>query len=294
MNAFEKMAPEPSPLGTATARGAVRAHAFPGCARSGMKRQAVLLLVGLALASGMLVSACRRSADADRLVLTSKGKTVDMSLAREGQSIFRNRQFGDAGIACADCHAEYEDRLQPAERILPGHSILGAARRQLAWNGAFKGDVFHRTAAGAAKCAMLYQNRGKTLDAALTAREADALMAFYSAISTGDEPSRLDWTAVTYPGDTTVSKETLARLLEPLAKLRPNAERGAVLYARACALCHAPGGIELGPSIRTQKKSLPDAPAIIRAGKGGMPFFSRDKLSDGDIVDIVAFIARNG
>lgn len=242
----------------------------------------------------MMWASCRKTGDSDGAASHPKDRGIDMTRAREGQRIFRSRTFGIVEIACADCHAEHEDRLQPPERLLSGHSILGAAARQLAWNGEFRGKELQRTAAGAAKCALVYQQRGKSIESALSEIEADALMAFYAAISTGSEPSRLPWSAVTYPGDTTMSSETLDRLLEPLARLRGNAQRGEDIYRRACGLCHGPGGLELGPALKTQKKSLDDIPRLIRAGKGSMPFFSRDKLSDADIADIVAYVERNG
>jgi len=251
------------------------------------------LLIAIAVTI-LFFPACRKSDETDTGASRERGPAVDLALAREGQGIFRSRQQGTVDIACADCHADYEDRLQPPDRLLPGHSILGAAGRKLAWNGEFRGEAFRRTAAGAAKCAVLYQRRAKTLDAALSAREADALLAFFHAISTGSEPSRLQWTAVTYPGDTAVSAETLERLMEPVWKIRGNAERGESVYNRACGYCHGPNGLELGPSLKTQKRSLAAVPRVIRSGKGSMPFFSRDKLEDAEIADIIAFIERNG
>jgi cytochrome c553 len=250
-------------------------------------------MLALACLAGLLAS-CRGTGDGPANVPSAHGPGLDLAAARTGQAIFRNAHFGPVGIACADCHADYEDRLQPHDRLLPGHSIVGAAGRQLAWNGMFRGESFRRAAAGAAMCAKLYQRRAATVDAALSAEEADALFAFFKAISAGSEQSQLPWTAVTFPGDTTVSKETLVRLTEPIWKLRGNADRGETTYARACAFCHARGAHSSGPSLKAQKKALPDVPLVIRAGMGAMPFFSRDKLSDTDIADLLAYIDRNG
>jgi mono/diheme cytochrome c family protein len=208
--------------------------------------------------------------------------------ADRGQQIFRDRTFGENEIACADCHADFDEALSKDERIRPGHSILGAHQRVETWNGEFSGDGLKRTAGGAAKCASLYQGKGSSVEDALTPEEADALMAFYEYISTGDEAPRLTWTAVTWPGDPDFDPEVFKAELESIEKLHGNAARGRELFDRACAPCHDTG---IGPATRFLKRKAGQVSRNVRAGEESMPFFSSDKLSDQDVADVQEFVA---
>lgn len=210
-------------------------------------------------------------------------------LAERGQEIFRDRGFGEAGIACMDCHADYDESTNTDGRIRAGHPILGAHRRAQTWNGEFSGDALARTAAGAAKCAWQFQARGQSIESALSADDAAALMAFYEYISPVDEPPMLNWTAVTYPGDPDFDEENFKRDLETVEVLRGDAKRGEKVFGMACAFCH---DNELGPAQRKLSRKPERVPRTVRAGDDTMPFFSRDKLTDQDVADLKAFIAR--
>jgi mono/diheme cytochrome c family protein len=210
-------------------------------------------------------------------------------LAQKGQEIFRDRHLGESGVACMDCHTDYDEDSKNDGRIRAGHSILGAHKRAQTWNGEFSGDALRRTAAGAAKCAYQFQARGQSIETALSEQEAAALMAFYQYISTSDEPPMLNWTAVTYPGDPDFSAEALKTELETIESLRGDATRGEKVFGMACAFCHENG---LGPAMRIVKRKVANLPRNARTGDETMPFFSRDKLTDQDIADIKAFIAQ--
>lgn len=210
-------------------------------------------------------------------------------LAERGQDIFRDRGFGEIEIACIDCHADFDEARAEEDRIRPGHSILGAHQRVETWNGEFSGDGLQRTAAGAAKCAFLYQEKGSSVEDALTEDEAAALMAYYAYVSPGNEPPLLSWEAVTWPGDPDFSPEAFEKEMEEIAQLRGVAARGEAMFARACAPCHDNG---LGPATRIIRRKADSVPATVRGGEDTMPFFSRDRLSDQDIADIQEFLSR--
>ncbi len=205
-------------------------------------------------------------------------------LATRGLEIFRDRGFGEYEVACADCHADFDEQLADDDAIRPGHSIIGAHRRPKTWNGQFSGTALKSTAAGASKCAHLFQDRGTSVANALTQSEADALMAFYEYVSTGTEAMMLQWDALTWPGDTSLSRDALKAEVERLTAMRGNAERGEALFKRCCARCHHNG---YAPAVRMLKRNIT---RNMRAGYGSMPFFSRDKLSDQDVADIRTFL----
>ena len=210
-------------------------------------------------------------------------------LAERGQEIFRDRSLGESGVACMDCHTDYDEAEKNDGRIRAGHSILGAHRRAQTWNGEFTGDALRRTAAGAAKCAYQFQASGQGVETALSAQDAEALMAFYEYISPHEEPPMLNWTAVTYPGDPDFDEEAFTTELAVIESLRGDAARGETVYGMACAFCHDNG---LGPAMRNLKRKADKLPRTVRAGDETMPFFSRDKLTDQDIADLKAFISR--
>jgi mono/diheme cytochrome c family protein len=219
---------------------------------------------------------------------SNNGETTDLSSIEEraerGQRMFRDRTFGEENVACADCHADFDEALAGDDAIRPGSSILGAHRRARTWNGEFFGDALHSSAAGAAKCAHLYQGRGSSPADAISPSEAEALMAFFEYVSTGEEAMVLPWDALTWPGDTSMSREQLKAEVEKLEEIRGNAQRGETLFKRACAGCHVNG---YAPAMRMLKRNVT---RNVRAGYGGMPFFSRDKLSDQDVADIRMFL----
>jgi mono/diheme cytochrome c family protein len=219
----------------------------------------------------------------------SDSSGAEMKLIDLGMSMFRNRDFGKSGIACADCHAEYADSLNLQNRIYAGHSILGAARRSATWNEKFSGDDIRRTAAGAAKCALVYQQRGADYVSALASSEADALLAYIEFISVGDEPRKLKWTALTYPGDTLLSVEQLQDVIDKINQRPGSADNGLSLYRRACANCHDRG---IGTPPASLRRRAGAVARIVRAGQKTMPFFSKDKLTDSDIADIRDAILR--
>jgi mono/diheme cytochrome c family protein len=210
----------------------------------------------------------------------------DNVLAEKGKEMFYSADFGYTGVACADCHADFDDGLEK-DRILPGHSILGAASRVATWNGEFSGEALKRTAAGAAKCAHLYQDRGQSVEGAITGPEAAALMEFFRYISTGEEAPRLEWRAVTWPGDPNFNRDSFDAAMLEIARMRGDAARGKVMFERACSACH---GTDIGPAPVMLRRKVDRVAATVRRGAEGMPFFSTDKVSDQDIADITAWI----
>jgi len=104
---------------------------------------------------------------------------ADPELAKAGRDIFYDRGFGGTGVSCADCHPDCDDAVPLENRITPGHSIVGAAGRSSVWNGLIRGADLRRTAAGASRCAAVFQKRGNGPEQALTKEEAARLLAFY-------------------------------------------------------------------------------------------------------------------
>lgn len=248
----------------------------------------------LALVLGVLCGACggRSGEGGPRVPGTYGLPEFDARLARNGERMFRDRGFGRTGVACADCHSEADESVRVEGRIFAGHSVVGAAGRTSVWNGTYTGPDVAATAAGAAQCAHQYQERGASIRDALAPEEREALLAFFSAISTGDEAKKIPWDAPARPGERTYVKEVFIREIEAITTRSGDAERGRELFGAACAFCHGEDAAGSGPTLRRLHQHADRLPWIVRAGRDAMPFFSRDRLSNQDVADLWAYVTR--
>lgn len=254
-----------------------------------MIRQAQAIRV--ILCSVLFITGCEKRIAEKQMSSENIDEEALSRKARKGLEIFRSKQFGAVPIACADCHADFDDTAKPDEnRIRPGHSILGAQKRTIGWNGEFSGGMMKRTAAGAAKCASLYQKRAEEIGKALSEAEAEALMAYFEAISTGKEAAQLEWKAVTYPDDPNVNSDAFNDAIDNILALKGDAKKGESFFDKTCGLCHPHGDEGIGASLKKSKKNEKGIARLVRAGKENMPFFSTDKLTDQNVADIIRYV----
>ena len=78
-----------------------------------------------------------------------------------------------------------------------------------------------------------------------------------------------------------------------------DATSGQLVFARACNSCHPNANAGIGPALHGSAfaSRYPDDTAligVIRQGKGGMPAFGVDQLSDQDLANTVAYLRRLG
>ncbi len=198
-------------------------------------------------------------------------------------------------FACLTCHAE-----RPADvgdRILPGATLQGAARRPSYWNG----EVLHlREAVG--RCWVHFM-RGQ--DADLDGPDGQALWAWLDALSPPNDPAGTSPRTFTWPR----TSRDLGDQGDPT--------RGAVVWQRACASCHGSFGQGAGrlapltsllPSDTLTEHcqgelpvGVPDYAGYVRlvvyqktrhgsflGYAGSMPPFAEEQLSDADLADLVA------
>ena len=79
--------------------------------------------------ASLLFASCGREKKHDSTAGAGKARGDVSQLSEEGRAIFSNRRLGEVDIACIDCHADYAEEAETGDRIRPGHSIVGAARR---------------------------------------------------------------------------------------------------------------------------------------------------------------------
>ncbi|AKU89733.1 c-type cytochrome [Vulgatibacter incomptus] len=207
--------------------------------------------------------------------------------AVRGAEVVADPRFSSAStnqVACTDCHAISADD----ERILPGYSLVGAARRPSYWGG-YEPDL-----KGAVDACLLYFMKGK----ALKPDESDARALFEYLVALGSEGDgdALPLTIVAKVGE---------------GPPRGDPARGAEVHRLACARCHGAAHTGEGRLLRAAPV-LPDqaveeavvlfpgVPAAsvfaekVRHGPfflvgGSMPLFSLEALSDEDLGALLAF-----
>jgi len=198
------------------------------------------------------------------------------------------------GLACANCHADFDDTENPDGFIRAGHSVVGVPHRGQAKGGMIAAADFERAAGGGGFCYQHFLQKiphAEVDPTAIPAEYAEALMAYFEAIS-GDnkgpefEIAMLDDAAKKAAG-------------EKIAAMSGDTEKGWQLYGRACVVCHpTPYKPGIGPQlVRSRPPRNIDAVMVrwatkVRGGGTLMPFYAPDILSDQDIADILAFLRQ--
>ncbi|MCS7228720.1 MAG: c-type cytochrome [Candidatus Kryptonium sp.] len=233
----------------------------------------------------------------------SRDQTKNIKLpedVKRGREIFYDSNYGTTGLACANCHADFDDVTYPDDKIRPGHNLIGAHRRKITWYGKFRGETLKITAGGAGLCIVLYQKKEGAVNPlkALSPEDSQALLAYFEFISGEIEVEKLTSQPLVLPwDDETTRKEKINRIKDKILNLSGNPENGAIIYEKACEQCHLEE-INIGPPILfTQKITAEKIIEMIRAGSSAssetpMPFFTPDKLSDQEIADLIAYIVR--
>lgn len=218
---------------------------------------------------------------------------------RRGREIFYDVNYGTTGLACANCHADFDDVKFPDDKIRPGHNLVGAHQRKIAWYGRFRGDALSRTAGGAGLCVVMYQRKtgARTPFDALSVEDAEALMAYFEFISEGIEVEKLTSQPFVLPWeDESKRREKLDSLNKRILNLQGNPENGEIIYQKACDQCHSED-VAIGPPLFAVKITPEKIIEMVRAGspsasKTPMPFFTSDKLTDQQIADLIAFFMK--
>lgn len=231
------------------------------------------------------------------LVLLTQAQMSDK--AQLGRELFHDPTFKGTitpkkatGLTCASCHADFDDTAKPDGLIRAGHSIIGVPQRGSAKGGSIAGDDFARAAGGGGFCYEHFLQRvagDKVNPTAIPAEHAEALMAYFSAVSGDNKGPQFKIAMLDEDAKTAAS--------EKIAAMSGNSENGWKLFGRACAVCHpTPSKAGIGTQLVRSRPPRDIDGAIVRYAKkirgGGslMPFYAPDILSDQDIADILAFL----
>jgi len=210
--------------------------------------------------------------------LSAEEVAACQSAIERGQRVYSERDAEGNRFACATCHASVPDAQSPIR--YPGHDLHDALRRpsfKLGQVPTFLG------AANVCRVDWMKTTAWQETDAAFL-----DLVAFLESVSpSGPAP------ALVY--------EIVQPVINNPAGGDPQA--GCELYHRSCIVCHGPGaqGTDLAPSLvsflqpansirRKVRLSGPRDTVYPGLTGGVMPFWSKDKLSDQEIENLVAFL----
>lgn len=205
------------------------------------------------------------------------GEKPDAAAIERGKKLFLDTQDDDYP-SCADCHntVPEADEAKLAKHLGPGVTLFGAARRA-GWRNR---DTFGNVAEASEYCAKTWQERKKGLKAA---QRAD-LLAYLNSIG-GDKP---------LPARKVERKPKLLDDIEGGDK-----EKGRKTAVRYCGHCHTADGLSFELEPAKKKKDLIarkvrgyDAKRRFRPQKSTMSYYTTERLSDGDLRDIIAYLGK--
>ncbi len=221
--------------------------------------------------------------------------------AQMGRELFYDPSFGGtlepqkiSGLACAHCHADFDEDANPDGKIRAGHSIIGVPHRGEAKGGMIKADIFRRAAGGGGFCYQHFLQRipeDKVDPIAIPEEQAEALMAYFEHVSGDNKGPEFEIKML--------DREAAAEAAEKILGIEGDPQAGWKLFSRACNDCH-PTAKKAGIGTQLVRRRPPsnmkkwkvNIAAKVRGGGFIMPFYGEDRLSDQDISDIVAFLEK--
>ncbi|MEM8885303.1 MAG: cytochrome c [Planctomycetota bacterium] len=207
---------------------------------------------------------------------TSKPK-LDPKAVERGRKVFLDTQ-DDEYASCADCHniVPEKEEIEKAKFLGPGGTLYGSAMRQ-GWRNSK--DRYKDVVAASDPCAKTWQERDK----GLSAEQKKDLGVFLQSIA-GDKklPMRK------------VRKPKLISEYEG-----GDAAKGEKTAMRYCGQCHNPQGVSFPLKPNRKRKHIIvrkvrgyNAKRQWKPSRGTMGWYSTERLSDKDLLDIVAYLGR--
>ncbi|MCH8293796.1 c-type cytochrome [Candidatus Poribacteria bacterium] len=222
--------------------------------------------------------------------------------AQLGRELFYDPSFGGtldpkkvSGLACATCHADFDEAANPDGKIRAGHSIVGVPHRGSAKGGMIKGEMFTRAAGGGGFCYEHFLQKipdDKVNPTNIPAEQAEALMAYFEYVSGDNKGPKFEMKML--------DKDAASAAADKIVEMKGDSNKGWSLFSRTCNDCH-PTAIKAGIGTRLVRPGRPPAnlqkrlhkiARYARSGGSVMPFFAEDRLSDQNLADILAFISE--
>jgi cytochrome c553 len=227
--------------------------------------------------SAAIVSLC--------LVLTGYVLAQDADVVA-GKRQFRSREGSATGMTCWHCHADFNEKKTPDQYVRPGHPMFNAGFR--AQFQAWDGKPLRSLEAAISTCMERWITERKDGSLSGEAAPAHRVRQLAAYLQTED-----------------LSPERKSKAVEPMRAEAVPGDRmltmgdsslGSVVFRRSCEICHIHDGKGPAPSLIRNGFSRYQIGKKIRGldNKGlrgiAMPPFSKDRLSDREMLNVVAFV----
>lgn len=203
----------------------------------------------------------------------------------DGKQLFWSTDWSATGLTCAHCHADFNEKKDPDDRLRPGHSL---------YNGGFRAEW--QTWDG---------RKIQTLKKAV-----EMCIVRWIVAREGEEEDKLPAKhhlrkVLAYLRSDDLSPEKKSRAIEPMRTNKLPSDQllelgdlnlGMPIFRRSCSHCHLDDGSGPAPSLIRNGYSRYQIAKKVRGidnpGLEGlvMPPFSKDRISDRELINIVAFI----
>ena len=205
-----------------------------------------------------------------------------------GAKLFTSTSLGKIKSSCASCHSTGGSD----SRIKPGHTLAGVTKRTATWSGMFKGADLEKNAYGANLCATLFQEKAGGLKPDEVASLNEYLKSLEAAPGAVTKNLTIAWAAKPpLKKEESVDEKVAKPILKAIMKTPGDVQAGEGVFAKSCANCHSFKEKIVGPKFTADIAGEAEIIAsAIRFGYSAMPFFAKDKLTDQQVADVVAYI----
>jgi len=202
-------------------------------------------------------------------LLAACGPVTPAGDVSNGETVYRQPLSDGNTFACATCHA-LTDTDAPLRRA--AHPIGGASKR-----GGWKNGASRTFLDAVNVCVKGWQGAP-----AWSSSEPRFLAISAYLDQQGDASSE--------------RKLTFKQVAPPTALSGGDVTRGRVLFNEACATCHGVEGVgsPRGPNLAGTQQAADYVASRVRGFPllGRMPFWAEDRLSDGELIDLIAWLGQ--
>lgn len=274
--------------------------------------------------SGMVADAQKRGHRKSPAKEEAKPPAEVVGDPKEGRKAYRRAYWTTTGLTCIHCHADFNEKKDPLDtKIRPGHSLYNSAHRAI-WRD-YRGENILDLKLAMKVCIDTWIVVPDTAAMRADSIRADSLAKAEAKLKkmkrgkgkkkeeappdTTMQPPKPVWDYTRIMADIAAYLEEISPELQskPIDVVRtqtiPNDQvlrqgdlaRGKAIYERSCGICHANGP---APSLYrngyTPRQIAKKIRGLSPEGIAGvlMPAFSLDRLSNLDLINIVAYAVR--
>lgn len=203
-----------------------------------------------------------------------------------GKRIFRSTEISSTGLTCWHCHANFNEKKTPDDYVRPGHPMFNVGFRSSFRD--WTGKPIQTLEEAISTCMVRWMTERKK-----------------RGYNGEPAPAHYVRQLAAYLRSEEISPEQKSKPIEPLLDDKLPSDRmlslgdpafGGVVFRKSCDICHKTEGTGPAPSLVRNGYSRYQIAKKVRGlsskGLNGlkMPPFSKDRLSDRQLLNVVAYV----